>query len=320
MIEAENVTKYYGPHAAVRDLSFKIAPGEVVGLLGRNGAGKTTTLKILSGLLLPTCGRVHIAGLDMQREPEAVRARIGFLPERPALYPEMTVAEFLVFAAHIKGLHGNVRAAVERVAASTDLCEVLDERIDTLSNGYQRRVAIAQAVVHEPGLILLDEPTSGLDPVQIVHMRKLILKLRRKHTVLVSSHILGEIHQLCDRIFVLEQGRIVGVGTEEELARQVSASMKLSVEVRGGRAALEAVLRQTKTVQHFAIDGEHDGRVEATLELAGDERAELARALVQADLGLLRFERVHLELENIFLKLTSGEAGASLVSAKETAA
>ncbi len=308
MIIAEHVSKYYGPKPAVLDLSFEIEEGEVVGLLGRNGAGKTTTLKILSGLLVPTSGRVRLAGLDMRTEPEAARARIGFLPERPPLYGEMSVREFLTFAAHIKGVRRGTEAAVREAARVTDLTQVLEQRIDTLSNGYQRRVGIAQAVVHEPALILLDEPTSGLDPVQIVHMRKLIQDLRARHTVLVSSHILGEIHQLCDRIFVLEQGRIAGVGSEDELARKVSAAMSVTVEVRGSRAALEAVLKGESFVREYVVEREHEGKLEARVELAEDKRAELARALVRADLGLLKLERVRLELESIFLKLTGGEA------------
>ncbi|HET6343963.1 MAG TPA: ABC transporter ATP-binding protein [Myxococcota bacterium] len=308
MIEAENVTKYYGAHAAVRDLSFNIAEGEVVGLLGLNGAGKTTTLRILSGLLVPTSGTVRVGGLDMAREPEAARALLGFLPETPPLYPEMTVADYLTFAARIKGVHQGLADALEQTLAATDLTEVRDERLGTLSHGYHRRAGIAQAIIHKPALILLDEPTSGLDPVQVVHMRKLIRNLRGKNTIMVSSHILGEIHQLCDRIFVLQEGRIAAEGNEEQLAARVAQTTRVSVEVRGDRQRLVVALGKAGAVSH-AIEREGEGVTAATVELQTDSREELARLLVQEGLGLRRLERVRLELESIFLQLTGGAQG-----------
>lgn len=304
MIVVENVSKYYGAHAAVSDLSFSIGEGQVVGLLGLNGAGKTTTLRILSGSLMPTSGRVRIEGLDMTQDPDAVRARLGFLPETPPLYTEMTVADFLTFVARIKGVRSNLAGALDHAMRATDLLEVRDERIDSLSHGYHRRVGIAQAIIHNPKLILLDEPTSGLDPVQVVHMRQLIRNLRGKNTILVSSHILGEIHELCDRIFVLQDGRIAAEGTEEELAGRVASTTKVSLEVRGDRSALAAALGQATKVARHTIDREAQGIIYATVEMETDAREELARTLVQAGLGLRRLERVKLELEGIFLKLT----------------
>ena len=304
MIVVENVSKYYGAHAAVADLSFQIGEGQVVGLLGLNGAGKTTTLRILSGSLMPTSGRVRIDGLDMAQDPDAVRARLGFLPETPPLYTEMTVEGFLTFVARIKGVRSNLAGALEHAMRATDLLEVRDERISSLSHGYHRRVGIAQAIIHNPKLILLDEPTSGLDPVQVVHMRQLIRNLRGKNTILVSSHILGEIHELCDRIFVLQDGRIAAEGTEEELAGRVASTTKVSLEVRGDRVALAAALGQAAKVARHSIDREAQGITYATVELESDSREDLARTLVQAGLGLRRLERVKLELEGIFLRLT----------------
>lgn len=310
MIVAEHVTKYYGAHAAVDDLSFAVGEGEVVGLLGLNGAGKTTTLRLLSGLLMPTSGRVLIGGLDMAEDPEAARARIGFLPETPPLYLEMTVRDFLVFVARIKGVRRTLDACLAEALAATDLVEVQNEPIGTLSHGYHRRVGIAQAIIHRPNLILLDEPTSGLDPVQVVHMRKLIRGLRGKNTIMVSSHILGEIHQMCDRIFVLQDGRIAAEGSEEQLAGRVASTTRVSVEIRGDRHALALALGQAARVAHHTIDRESQGITYATVELETDSREELARTLIQAGLGLRRLERVRLELESIFLKLTAGDGPA----------
>ncbi|MBI3178947.1 MAG: ABC transporter ATP-binding protein [Deltaproteobacteria bacterium] len=307
MIVAERLTKYYGDRAAVADVSFTIAGGEVVGLLGLNGAGKTTTLRILSGLLLPTAGRVSIAGADMAREPEAARARIGFLPEQPPLYPEMTVRAYLEFVAHIKGFSGDVDQAIADALAAADLTSVAGDRISTLSHGFQRRVGIAQAIVHKPTLILLDEPTAGLDPVQIVQMRQLVRGLRGRNTILVSSHLLSEIHQVCDRILVMQNGRIVAEGSEQELAGRLGSKTTVSVEVRGAAAALAAALSRAAVARHH-IDREENGLTYATVELKSDNREELARALVEAGLGLRRLERVELELESIFLKLTSSES------------
>jgi ABC-2 type transport system ATP-binding protein len=308
MIVAEQVSKYYGARAAVSDLSFSIESGEVIGLLGLNGAGKTTTLRILSGLLVPTSGKVFIAGLDSAKEPEAVRSRIGFLPETPPVYPEMRVDEFLTFAAHIRGVSAGVEEAVREAMSATDLTEVRDAPIGTLSHGYQRRIGIAQAIVHKPALILLDEPTSGLDPVQVVHMRNLIRALHKRHTVMVSSHILSEIHQLCDRIFVLQEGRIAASGTEAQLAQKVTGGVSLSVEVRGKREQLSTALAGLTGMTRYTIDADNAGVLSASIELSSDLRPELARALIGAGLGLLKLERVQLELESIFLKLT----GASL--------
>ncbi len=314
MIVAEHVTKYYGARAAVSDLSFRIEEREVVGLLGLNGAGKTTTLRILSGLLVPTAGRVYVGGLDMAENPEGARARIGFLPETPPLYTEMRVEGFLRFVAHIKGMERDVEPAIDEALAKTDLVHVRREVIGTLSHGYQRRVGIAQAIVNRPALILLDEPTSGLDPVQIVQMRKLVRGLKERHTVLVSSHLLGEIHEVCDRIFVLQEGKIAAEGSEAELAKKVHGGVRVTVEVRGAAQALsEAVGRLSGARCH--IEDSADGVARASVDLDADRRDELAKAVVTAGLGLLRLEKQHAELESIFLKLTTAHGKAGLEKA-----
>jgi ABC-2 type transport system ATP-binding protein len=308
MIVLDNVSKYYGERAAVRDASFSIESGEVVGLLGLNGAGKTTTLKMLAGVLLPTAGRIAVDGIDLMTNVDAIRARIGFLPEVPPLYPEMRVAEYLTFVARIKGLKDDVASHVDTAIADTDLADVRDEFIGTLSNGFQRRVGIAQAIVHRPALIVLDEPTAGLDPKQMVHMRALIRRLKERHTVLVSSHILNEIEHTCDRLIIIDRGRIAAVGTEAELAGSVSGAISIIVEVRGARATFDAAVRQSGVVAKAAIEREEDGVIVATLELSADARETLAQSLVGAGLGLRRMERVQLELESIFLTLTGNRA------------
>lgn len=307
MIVCENVSKYYGERAAVSGVSFTIQDGEVVGLLGLNGAGKTTTLRMLSGVLVPTNGRLLVDGVDLAQAPDAVRAKIGFLPEPPPLYPDMRVCDFLEFVAHIKGLKGDVRAAVDEALGACDLVGAREQFIGTLSHGYQRRVGIAQAIVHKPALILLDEPTSGLDPVQVVQMRKLIRNLGKKHTVLVSSHILSEIQQMCDRVLLLQQGKLVADGAPQALSQQAETATTVTIEVRGPREALAQALAKAAQVARHTIEREEQGVTHATVELTSDAREELARALVEAGLGLRRLERVRLELESVFLKLAAGD-------------
>ncbi|MCU0694809.1 MAG: ABC transporter ATP-binding protein, partial [Polyangiaceae bacterium] len=218
MIQVEELSKYYGARKAVGPLSFRIDKGEVVGLLGLNGAGKTTTLRMLATDLLPTSGRMVVDGIDLAARPEAIQARIGYLPDRPPLYGDMTVREYLRFAARLRAMPmQGLDKRIQEVIETTDLKGWTDERIETLSHGYRQRVGIAQAIVHRPALLLLDEPISGLDPVQIAEMRALIRSLRGEHTTLLSSHILSEISQTCDRLLVIRDGMIVASGTEEEL-------------------------------------------------------------------------------------------------------
>jgi ABC-2 type transport system ATP-binding protein len=305
MIVAESVSKNFGPVRAVDDLTFEIAGGEVVGLLGLNGAGKTTTLRMLSGTVLPTSGSISIDGVDLATDPEAIRSRIGFLPERPPIYAEMTVDEYLQFVAHIKGLRKDVGKFIDRAVESTHLGDVRGRLVGTLSHGYQRRLGIAQAVVHRPKLILLDEPTVGLDPVQIVHMRELIRELGSDHTVLVSSHILSEVGQVCDRVLVLRQGKLVAQGAGDELASRVSSNMMVRVAVDGDEAAAKKALSAVSEVVSVSPRASSGTTHEFDVELSSDVRSALARAVVEADLGLLQLERTKQELESVFLELTA---------------
>jgi ABC-2 type transport system ATP-binding protein len=302
VIEVQGLTKYYGEHAAIRDLSFTIQKGEVIGFLGLNGAGKSTTLRVLGCVLLPTAGQVRIDGLDLGTEPHEVRKRIGFLPDLPPLYNEMTVGAYLAFVAQLRGVAPtDVEARVREAEEKTALLEMHDEIVGTLSHGFRQRVGLAQAMVHRPHLLILDEPTSGLDPVQIVEMRKLIRNLRGQHTILLSSHILSEISQTCDRLLVIHEGELVGQGSEAELSKGSEAAIE--VEVVGGadkaKSALGAIDGVT-SVEVVRADGTSQLRVHAKPEL----RPAVVRALVQANVDVLRVDRAASQLESIFLQLT----------------
>lgn len=311
MIEAINIAKYYGAHAAVDGLNLSVSGGEVVGLLGLNGAGKTTTLRILSGLLVPTHGEVYLGGINLGQEPERARSQIGFLPETPPLYPDMRVRAYLTFAARIRGVTGKIKDEVDGALAITDLEAVQNARIGTLSHGYHRRVGIAQTLVHRPKVILLDEPTSGLDPVQVVHMRRLILSLRGRATILISSHVLTEIQALCDRIVVLNEGRVIAQGTEAELALSKHPAPQVLVEVHGSQEILEGVLRKLPFVHSTSAPQVTALGVRCVVQLDTDARALLCQALVEAGLGVLTLAHQPVALETTFLRLMGQQDGGT---------
>jgi ABC-2 type transport system ATP-binding protein len=319
VIEIQELTKYYGARRAVGPLSFRIEKGEVVGLLGLNGAGKTTTLRMLSSDLLPTAGRMIIDGVDLADEPEKVQPKIGYLPDRPPLYGEMTVREYLRFAGRVRGMTGALDKRIDEVVELTDLRAYADERIDTLSHGYRQRVGIGQAIVHKPALLLLDEPISGLDPVQIVEMRELIRSLRGEHTTILSSHILSEISETCDRLLVIRDGEIVASGSEKELASQMVAAKNFVVTVRVPASDLPAgsadpaveVIGRIEGIQHARpIDSPGADLVTLEVKAARDIREETVAALVGAGLGVLSLERRGRELEAVFLELTGASMGS----------
>jgi ABC-2 type transport system ATP-binding protein len=312
MIEARKLSKYFGERAAIRDLNFTIASGEVVGLLGLNGAGKTTTLRTLACLLLPTAGTVSVDGIEITADPYAVRRKIGFLPDVPPLYPEMTVGAYLTFAARLRQVpRREVAARVAEAEGKTALREMHGELIGELSHGYRQRVGLAQAIVHKPALLILDEPAAGLDPAQVVEMRNLLRGLRGDHTVVISSHFLSEISQTCDRLLVLHGGELVGQGSEAELAATMAQGRHtIEVEVRkagpGLAARLDALAGVTQTQEHATPEG---GTV-LTIAASNDVRAEIARLLVSSGCDLLRLEsKTQLSLESIFMSLTAKPAG-----------
>lgn len=309
MIEIDGLYKYYGQYRALGPLSTTIKDGEVVGLLGLNGAGKTTTLRILACDLLPSSGTVRVGGVDVVAEPHRVRQMIGYLPDTPPLYDEMTVGEYLTFAAALRRLPaGSVHAAVTRAASVTGLTDVLGQRVSALSHGYRQRVGIAQAIVHEPKLVVLDEPSSGLDPIQIKEMRSLVRSLGGKHTVLVSSHNLPEISEMCDRLLVIGNGQIVASGTESELVTRLVAQQEFEVWVREtasfGLGRIEALLAALPNVKRVTPSRATEEGVAAVLvETDRDVRAALASAVVEAGGELLNLSRSERELENVFARL-----------------
>jgi ABC-2 type transport system ATP-binding protein len=261
MIEVENLTKRYAGHTAVSDISFTVGRGEIVGLLGPNGAGKSTTMRILSCFLPATSGRVRVAGLDVFTDSMEVRKRIGFMPENNPLYVDMRVREYLKFRARLKGLSGKrTRERVDVVMAQCGLTDVSRRIVGQLSKGYRQRVGLADALVHEPELIILDEPTIGLDPHQIRSVRELIKELGRTHTVLISTHILPEAEMTCSRMLIMCEGRIRAAETPENLQRLMSTNSRIIAEIAAPDAALRECWEQMPEIEHFDItplDGEY---------------------------------------------------------------
>jgi ABC-2 type transport system ATP-binding protein len=310
MIHVSGLTKYYGGRRALGPISFEIDKGETVGFLGLNGAGKTTALRVLACDLRPTAGAVKIGGTDALSDPHEVRRRIGFLPETPPIYPEMAVDAYLAFVCDLREVAASDRKRkIGDALALTDLTAVAGERIGTLSHGYRQRVGVAQAIVHRPELVILDEPTRGLDPRQIVEMRKLIHELKDKHTVLLSSHVLSEVSQTCDRLLVLGRGQILGAGTEAELAAQQEPvfSVEVTVRIPDGKPATGAtVLDAVATIDGLLGKSEptaRDDGWELVVSSKRDVRAELSRAVIGAGLDLLRLDARRVDLENTFLRM-----------------
>lgn len=311
MIVVDNVSKYYGEHCAVDGLSFSIREGECVGFLGLNGAGKSTTLRLLSCLLLPTSGRITVRGIDVVDNPHEIRRFVGYLPERPPVYSDMTVAEYLDFTGRLRGL--SARDADKRASEVSDACnlgKVAQAVIGTLSHGFQQRVGIAQAIIHKPALLILDEPIQGLDPVQIVDMRKLIANLRGEHTILLSTHILSEIEQTCDRILMMHKGRIAAEGTEDELLTRYGAAKGLELEVRGSQEAITSALASISDVSDVKITLDDRGIAHVQLRVSDAEHESVSRVLVQAGLGLLSMRPLATGLEGVFVSLSSGQTNS----------
>jgi ABC-2 type transport system ATP-binding protein len=304
MIQVEQLSKYYGARAAIRNLSFRIEAGEVVGFLGLNGAGKTTTLRILGCVLLPTSGTVRLDGQDLLTAPRQLKARIGFLPETPPLYEDLTVGEYLAFVAGLRAVEpGRIRGRVTETEERTGLAALDDERISTLSHGYRQRVGVAQALVHAPDVLLLDEPANGLDPVQNVEMRALIRSLRGDHTVLVSSHILPEIAQTCDRLLVVRDGELVAQGSEAELEERLGLGSGVELEVGGPVEAVAAALRALPGVRAVTVQPVAGGRSVLRVDAPDALRPALAQVALAAGAQLFRLDVSADRLESLFLKL-----------------
>jgi ABC-2 type transport system ATP-binding protein len=306
VLQVEHLTKNYGPFRAVDDISFSARTGEILGFLGPNGAGKTTTMRMITGYLPPTAGDVSIDGIRLRERPLDAKRRVGYLPELPPVYPEFTVSDYLNFVAQLKQIPAASRkAAVGRALERAALTQVRRRIIGHLSKGYRQRVGIAQAILGEPPLLILDEPTAGLDPRQIIETRQLVRSLAGEHTIIISTHILSEAQNTCQRVIIINQGRLVAVDTPENLTHRLRAGETLTVVVRGDlQVALALVGRVagvTGVEQAESRDGVHRLKVETGSE---DVREALARAIVNSGLGLLELHPLELSLEQIFLSLT----------------
>lgn len=308
MIEVEGLTRYYGEFAAVQDASFSIGEREIVGFLGLNGAGKSTILKVLAGLLMPSAGTVRVGGIDALEQPDALRTKIGFLPEEPPLYREMRVREFLRWVGQAKGCSAKqVDEDLPKVIDLCDLASMQHKVIAELSHGYRKRVGIAQAIIHRPDVVILDEPISGLDPHQIVEMRKVVRSLKQRATVLISSHILSEVAVTCDRVLVIHQGRIVAKGATDELAQDGTADA-VALTLRGDADEIRGALESSEDVASFQTQ-DADDMVRADVKLADQgARDRLVVHLVEAGVGVVGVQDPVSELERAFLQLTRGDA------------
>lgn len=317
MIKVEGLSKRYANHVAVDNISFEVGKGQIVGFLGPNGAGKTTTMRVLTCFLPPTSGRVQIAGFDVMEKPNEVKKRIGYLPETPPLYPEMSVNDYLTFVGKLKGIPtAEVPARVEEVAKRCSVADVKGKLISKLSKGYRQRVGLAQAIIHNPDVLILDEPTSGLDPKQIIETRDLIRDLGRDHTIILSTHILPEVENICQQVIIISRGKLRATDTVENLTNRLRGSEAVLVEVEGRdgqgvdgaslRSRLEAVAGVSRVLDAGAAEGRLRFEVESLPNRA--VRGEVARAVVEGGWNLSELRPVAVSLEEIFLQLTNPEA------------
>ena len=310
MIEVSHLTKRYGNHLALSDLSFTIPNGQIYGLLGPNGAGKSTTMNILTGCLAATSGEVRIDGVDIFEDPMAAKRHLGYLPEQPPVYMDRTPWEYLRFVARAKGVK-NLAQEVDRVMDLTQIADVRDRLIRNLSKGYRQRVGIAQAILGDPDIIILDEPTVGLDPRQITEIRELIQKLGENKTVILSSHILGEVQAVCERLLILSKGKLVACDTPANLEKQMSSASALEIDVCASTEQAEKLLSRLPNVQSFKSKGTAD-RCQVRLETEKEHLEDLSKAvffaLAEARTPLLAMTPTKASLEDIFLELTGKAA------------
>ena len=323
MIEVEDLTKAYGSKTAVDHVSFTVNKGEILGFLGPNGAGKTTTMRILTGYMPATSGTARVAGFDVFNDSMEVRRRIGYLPEAPPIYPDMTVGTYLDFVARIKNVPAEKRRGrVDDALQKASITDKRNELIKRLSRGYKQRVGLAQALVHDPDVIILDEPTVGLDPKQIIEVRNLIKGLAGNHTIILSTHILPEVSMTCDRVVIINKGKVAAVDTPQNLTAQLKGGQKIRIEARAPEAALRDMLTQIPGAGNVKVEaGRTGGHAQATVEAAQglDIRSEIAARVVAQGWGLYELSGVSLSLEDIFLELTTDDAAHADAGARAEA-
>ncbi len=311
MIQVRHLTKRYGSHVAVSDLSFTIEKGVIYGFLGPNGAGKSTTMNIITGCLGATGGEVLVGGHSISEEPMAAKRLIGYLPEQPPLYMDMTVEEYLLFVARAKGIaRKDMQAQLDAVMERTRIADVQKRLIRNLSKGYRQRVGIAQALLGSPEVIILDEPTVGLDPAQIIEIRELIRELGRDHTIVLSSHILSEVQAVCDAIMIISKGRLVASDTPENLTRLFAGTAAMKLEVKASEDETRSLLGKVEGVEGLTCTRAGEGTTLADMKLPQDRdvREEIFNLFAQAGKPILEMTRVKASLEDVFLELTQGDA------------
>ena len=311
MIEVDHVTKLYGSFIAVDDITFQVAPGEILGFLGPNGAGKTTTMRMLTGYTPPSSGRVTIEGYDVMNQSLEARRQVGYLPETVPLYTDMTVRSYLKFQATIHGVREPKKSErVEEIINRMRLDEYADSLISKLSKGFRQRVGISQAIIHEPAVLVLDEPTIGIDPIQVVETRQLIKDLGKDHTIILSSHILPEVSMICQRVIIINEGRLAAVDTPENLSNKLGGIERIRVQVKGPTREVAAVIRDVSGVTGVESDDtgtEGVFRYIVEARPGRDARPNIAAAIVRRKWDLLQLESLGMSLEDIFLRLTMKE-------------
>lgn len=311
MIEVTNLVKDYGNHHAVKGISFTVGEGQIVGLLGPNGAGKSTTMNIMTGYISSTAGKVKIGEYDMFEQPLKAKKLIGYLPEMPPIYEEMTVEEYLNFVCSLKGIRKK-KDRMENIAEVEEAVRITDVKgrlIKNLSKGYKQRVGLAQTLIGNPPLLILDEPTVGLDPNQIIEIRALIKKLGEKHTIILSSHILSEVNAICDYVLIIDKGLLVAEDTPENLSEHFADKNRILLSVKGEKELIEQALEESEYIASYTVTGENEGVLDVTAETSVKEDVRDALFFEFADkkLPIVKMETETLSLEEVFLKLTGKE-------------
>ena len=313
MIEVQHLSKRYGPVTAVDNVSFRAESGEILGFLGPNGAGKTTTMRIITGYMPATEGTATVAGFDVFEQPLEAKRRTGYLPETPPLYPDMTVREYLTFVAKIKGVRKDIRGRVDAVMKRTWVADMAGRHCSKLSKGYKQRVGLAQALIHNPDVLVLDEPTAGLDPKQIIETRQLIRALAGNHTIVLSTHILPEVAQTCQKVVIINKGKIVAIDTPDALTERLRGAITMYLQAQGPVDDIQRALQNIRGVVRVNVAEKRDdiGVFEIDSEKGADVRRDLSAAIVRGGWGLLELRPVRVSLEEIFLSLTTEERATS---------
>lgn len=316
MIEVQHLSKKYGPFTAVDDVSFRAESGEILGFLGPNGAGKTTTMRIITGYMPATEGKATVAGFDVFDKPIEAKKRTGYLPETPPLYPDMTVREYLRFVGKIKGVTANLNSRVDAVMKKTWVADMANRHCGKLSKGYKQRVGLAQALIHEPEVLVLDEPTAGLDPKQIIETRQLIRELKGNHTIVLSTHILPEVAQTCDKVVIISKGKVVATDSPEALTERLRGTVTMFVQAQGPAEDVQRSLQSIPGVVRVNISETRESApaFEVDSEKGADIRSAVANAVVRGGWGLLELRPMRMSLEDIFLSLTTEETQAENVA------